>query len=111
MHEIVNPVGNKVVICKDEDKSVTRGGIVLPDSTKIPTMTGRVVGISPKIENDYDYSNIKKYCKVIFSPYNAIPVDFEKDNKLFIIPVSDIIAVLDRQNDDGIDEQGALVVA
>jgi chaperonin GroES len=52
--EIVEPIGKRVLIRKDEDKKKTKGGIQLPDNIEIPTITGRVVEISAEIENSQD---------------------------------------------------------
>ncbi len=41
--ETVEPIGNRVLIRKDEDKKKTKTGIHLPDKIEIPTLTGRVV--------------------------------------------------------------------
>ncbi len=90
--ETVEPVGNRVLIRKDADKKVTKVGIHLPDKIEIPTLTGRVVAISAQVENDIDYP-IKQYDKVLFNPKHGIPVDFEGDNRLFVIPVEDVVAV------------------
>jgi len=30
---------------------------------------------------------------VLFNPKQAIPVDFEADNQLFVVPVEDVVAV------------------
>jgi len=30
---------------------------------------------------------------VLFNPKHGVPVDFEGDNRLFVIPVADIVAV------------------
>lgn len=91
--DIIEPVGMRVLICKDEERRTTKGGIHLPDDAKIPVITGRIVAISVQIENDPDYP-LKQYDKVIVNPSNAIPVDFERDNKLFVIPVDDVVAVV-----------------
>lgn len=91
--DIIEPVGMRVLICKDEERRTTKGGIHLPDDAKIPVITGRIVAISLQIENDPDYP-LKQYDKVIVNPSNAIPVDFERDNKLFVIPVEDVVAVV-----------------
>jgi chaperonin GroES len=85
----------RILIRKDEARHQTRGGIVLPDSTEIPTITGRVVEISVQVERSEDFP-IRKYDKVLFHPRNAIPVDFESDNLLFVVPVDDIVAVFRR---------------
>lgn len=95
MSEFVEPLGKRILIRKDESKQKTRGGIVLPDQAEIPTITGRVVEISVLIERDLDFP-VKKYDKVLFHPKNAIPVDFEPDNLLYVVPIEDVVAVFRR---------------
>jgi chaperonin GroES len=93
--EYVEPIGHRVLVRKDEPKRETKGGIALPDAAEIPTITGRIVTISTAIENDDDVP-LKQYDKVLFHPKNAIPVDFEADNQLFVVPIEDIVAVFRR---------------
>ncbi|MEP0847874.1 MAG: co-chaperone GroES [Phycisphaerae bacterium] len=93
--EVVEPVGKRVLIRKDEDKKMTKGGIQLPGNIEIPTLTGRIVSVSRQVERDEDYP-IRQYDKVLFNPKNAIPVDFEGDNRLFVVPVEDVVAVFRR---------------
>lgn len=90
--ETVEPLGKRLLIRKDADKKRTKGGIQLPDSIEIPTITGRIVAVSRQVENDEDYP-IQRYDKVLFNPKHAIPVDFEGDNQLFVVPIEDIVAV------------------
>ncbi|MBY0263184.1 MAG: co-chaperone GroES [Phycisphaerales bacterium] len=90
--EIVEPIGARVLIRKDEDKKQTKTGIHLPDKIEIPTITGRVVAISAQVERDDDYP-IRRYDRVLFNPKHAVPVEFEGDNRLFVIPVEDVVAV------------------
>ena len=90
--EVVEPIGMRILLRKDQDKKVTKVGIHLPDKMEIPTLTGRVVAISAQIDRDEDYP-IKQYDRVLFNPKNGIPVDFEGDNRLFVIPVEDVVAV------------------
>ena len=92
MLETVEPIGSRVLIRKDEDRKQTKSGIHLPDKIDIPTLTGRVVAISAQVEHDEDYP-IKQYDRVLFNPKQGIPVDFEGDNRLFVIPVEDVVAV------------------
>jgi chaperonin GroES len=94
--EYVEPIGLRVLVRKDEPKKQTKGGIALPDSAEIPTITGRIVTISRAIARDEDIP-LKQYDKVLFHPKNAIPVDFEVDNQLFVVPVEDIVAVFRRE--------------
>ena len=94
--ETIEPIGNRVLIRKDPDKNVTKVGIHLPDKIEIPTLTGRVVAVSAQIDHDDDYP-IKQYDRVLFNPKNGIPVDFEGDNRLFVIPIEDVVAVFRKE--------------
>ena len=101
--EIVEPVGKRVLIRKDEDKKQTKSGIHLPDKIEIPTLTGRIVAISRQIERDDDYS-IKQYDRVLFNPKNAIPVEFEGDNRLFVIPIEDVVAIFRKDGESSVED-------
>ena len=90
--ETVEPIGARVLIRKDEDKKTTKSGIHLPDKMEIPTLTGRVVSISAEVASDINYP-IEQYNRVLFNPKDAIPVDFEGDNRLYVVPIENIVAV------------------
>jgi chaperonin GroES len=95
--ETIEPVGLRVLIRKDAEKRRTRGGIHLPDDAKTPVLTGRVVAISVQIDSNPDYP-LQKYDKVLIDPRNGIPVDLEQDNRLFIVPVEDVVAVFRKED-------------
>lgn len=101
--EIVEPVGKRVLIRKDADKKQTKTGIHLPDKIEIPTLTGRVVAISRQVERDDDYT-IEQYDRVLFNPKNAIPVEFEGDNRLFVIPIEDVVAIFRREGEANVED-------
>lgn len=90
--ETVEPVGPRVLIRKDEDKKQTKSGIHLPDKIEIPTLTGRIVSISVEVASNSNWP-VEQYDRVLFNPKEAIPVDFEGDNRLFVVPVENIVAV------------------
>ncbi|MBM4113890.1 MAG: co-chaperone GroES [Phycisphaerae bacterium] len=98
--ETVEPIGKRVLIRKDEDRKVTKVGIHLPDKIEIPTLTGRVVAISAQVARDLDYP-IQQYDRVLFNPKHGIPVDFEGDNRLFVIPIEDVVAVFRAGDESG----------
>jgi len=93
--ETVEPIGKRVLLRKDEDKKQTKSGIHLPDKIEIPTLTGRVVSVSAEVAADTKYP-IEQYDRVLFNPKEAIPVDFEGDNRLFVVPIENIVAVFRR---------------
>ncbi|MAD81197.1 MAG: co-chaperone GroES [Pirellulaceae bacterium] len=94
--EYVEPIGARILVRKDEPKRETKGGIALPDQSEIPTITGRIVTISAQVDNDQDVP-LRQYDKILFHPKDAIPVDFEPDNQLFVVPVEDVVAVFRRE--------------
>lgn len=94
-YDVIEPIGKRVVIRKDDNKRETRSGIVLPDSHEIPVITGRVIAISKAIENDDDQT-IAQYDKVLFDPREAIPVELEHDNRLFVVAIDRVLAIFRR---------------
>jgi chaperonin GroES len=102
-YDVIEPIGPRVLVLKDEPKRETKGGIALPDAAEIPTITGRIVTISRVVEHDEDMP-LRQYDKILFHPKNAIPVDFETGNQLFVVPVEDIVAVFRRSEDVKKDE-------
>src|ERR1041384_7555248 len=103
--DIIEPIGKRVVIRKDDNKRETRSGIVLPDSHEIPVITGRVIAISKQIENDEDQT-IRNYDKVLFDPREAIPVELEHDNRLFVVALDRVLAIFRRSDQKSTDVAG-----
>src|SRR3954468_19893198 len=95
--DVIEPIGKRVVVRKDENKSQTKSGIVLPDSHEIPVITGRVIAVSKAIENDEDQT-IRQYDKVLFDPREAIPVELEHDNRLFVVSIDRVLAIFRRSD-------------
>lgn len=96
--DVIEPIGKRVVVRKDDNKRETRSGIVLPDSHEIPVITGRVIAISKEIENDEDQS-IRQYDKVLFDPREAIPVELEHDNRMFVVALDRVLAIFRRSGE------------
>lgn len=94
-YDLIEPIGDRVVIRKDDNKRETRSGIVLPDSHEIPVITGRVIAVSKAIDNDEDQT-IAQYDRVLFDPREAIPVELEHDNKLFVVSIDRVLAIFRR---------------
>ena len=94
-YDLIEPIGERVVVRKDDNKRQTKSGIVLPDSHEIPVITGRVIAVSKAIENDEDQT-IRQYDKVLFDPREAIPVELEHDNRLFVVHIDRVLAIFRR---------------
>src|SRR5688572_9961399 len=96
-YDLIEPTGKRVVVRKDDNKRQTRSGIVLPDSHEIPVITGRVIAIGKAIENDEDQT-IRQYDKELFDPREAIPVELEHDNRLFVVHIDRVLAIFRRSD-------------
>jgi chaperonin GroES len=94
-YDVIEPIGERVVVRKDDNRRETRSGIVLPDTHEIPVITGRVIAVSKAIENDDDQT-IRQYDKVLFDPREAIPVELEHDNRLFVVSIDRVLAIFRR---------------
>jgi chaperonin GroES len=94
--ETVEPIGDRILFRKDEAKDTTKGGLILPNGSETEVLTGRIVAVSAKVEND-PLLPIDMYDKVLVNPSRAIPVELVLDNKLFIIPVEDVVAVFRKE--------------
>ena len=93
----VQPLGDRVVIQRDESEETTAGGIVLPDSAKDKPARGKVVSIGDgKLLNDGSRSTfqIKAGDRVLFSSYagDAFTID---DEELLLMREEDILCVIE----------------
>jgi chaperonin GroES len=106
-YDVIEPIGKRVVVRKDDNKRITKSGIVLPDSHEIPVITGRVVAIGKAVENDEDLT-IRQYDRVLFDPREAIPVELEHDNRLFVVHVDRVLAIFRRSDTPGTKTKGSV---
>ena len=84
------PLNGRVLMLRDKEREVTKGGIVLPSSSTIPSYSGRILAISEDLK-DSDF-NIQTYDKIIVDTSIApcIKVDMEDENKI-LVPIEAIV--------------------
>lgn len=93
----LQPLGDRVVIQREESEEKTAGGILLPDSAKDKPARGRVVSVgNGRLLDDGTRSPIQVSVgdRVIFSSYagETFKVD---DEELLLMREEDILAVVD----------------
>ena len=93
----LQPLGDRVVITREESEERTAGGILLPDSAKDKPARGQVVSVgNGKLLDDGTRSamQVKVGDRVIFSSYagETFKVD---DQELLLMREDDILAVID----------------
>lgn len=89
------PLGDKVVLKRQEAESKTAGGIVLPDSAQDKPQKGEVVAVGDgHVKNDGTRVplTVKEGDRVIFSSYAGDEIKIG-DEELLLLRESDILAV------------------
>ena len=93
----IQPLGDRVVIRRDESDEVTAGGIVLPDSAKDKPARGEIVSVGDgKLLNDGSRSEfqVKPGDRVLFSSYAGESLTID-DDELLLMREEDILCVID----------------
>ena len=93
----IQPLGDRVVVEREDSAEMTAGGIVLPDSAKEKPARGTVVAIGPgRLLDDGSRGEfqIKVGDRVIFSSYAGDEFKFG-DKKYLLMREADIFAVVE----------------
>jgi chaperonin GroES len=88
------PLGDKVVLRRQEAESKTAGGIVLPDSAKDKPQRGEVVSVGDghvKKDGTKVALSVKEGDRVIFSSYAGDEIKIN-DEEYLLLRESDILA-------------------
>lgn len=94
----LKPLGDRVVIEREEAKSTTTGGIVLPDTAKDRPQKGTVVAIGDgRITKDGKRRElqVKVGDHVLFSSYAGDEFKINGDQKVLLMREDDILAVVE----------------
>ncbi|MEI6474305.1 MAG: co-chaperone GroES [Planctomycetota bacterium] len=94
----VRPLGDKILVKRDEAATKTDSGIFLPESAKDKPKQGKVValgsGILNKDKGTYVPFTVKKGDIVIFSSYSGTEVKIDGDPYL-IMTEEEILGIVD----------------
>jgi len=93
----LRPLGDRIIVSRLKEESVSEGGIVLPDSAKEKPSRGEVVAVGNGVLSDHAVLRplaVKVGDNVLFGKYSG--TEIEADNKEFlIIRENDVMAVID----------------
>ncbi len=94
----VRPLGDKILVRRDEAASKTDTGIFLPESSKDKPKTGIVEAVGTGALNTDTGEriplSIKKGDRIIFTSYSGTEVKLN-DQELLIMSEDDVLAVID----------------
>ncbi len=94
----LKPLGDRVVVEREEAKSTTAGGIVLPDTAKDKPQKGKVLAIGEgRITKDGKKRElqVKVGDHVLFTSYAGDEFKIAGDQKVLLMREDDILAVID----------------
>ena len=93
----IRPLADKVLVQRLEAETMTRGGIVLPDSAKEKPQRGKIVSVGKgKVLDDGTTRKleVKKGDNILFSSYAGTEIEIDGKEYL-IMSESDIMAVIE----------------
>jgi chaperonin GroES len=94
----VQPLGDRVVVERDEAKDKTAGGIVLPDTAKDKPQRGKVIAVGDgRITKDGTRRplQVKAGDQVLFTSYAGDEFKLNGDKKVLLMREDDILAVIE----------------
>lgn len=95
----IRPLGDKILVKRDEAQTKTDSGIFLPESAKDKPKQGKVIAVGSGILNKdtgkYMPFTVKKGDSVIFSSYSGTEVKIDNEAHL-IMTEDDILAVVEK---------------
>ncbi len=94
----IRPLGDKIIVKRDEPTARTESGIYLPETAKDKPKQGKVIAVGSGILNketgDYLPFSVKKGDTVIFTSYSGTEVKIDNVDYL-IMTEEDILGVVD----------------
>jgi len=93
----LQPLGDKVVVERDESLDTTTGGIFLPDSAQDKPSRGTIIAIGTgKLLDDGTRGElqVKKGDRILFTSYAPEPINID-DQEYLLMSESDILAVIE----------------
>ena len=94
----LQPLGDRVVVERDESEEITAGGIVLPDSAQNAPARGRILAVGDgKLTNDGTRAplQLKVNDRVIFSSYAGDKFETDDGTELLLMREDDVLAVIE----------------
>ncbi len=93
----LQPLGDRVVVARDESLDITAGGIVLPDSAQDKPSRGTIIAVgNGKLLDDGTRGElqVKKGDRVLFTSYAPETINLD-DEEYLLMSEGDILAVIE----------------
>ena len=92
----VKPLNDRVLVKRTEELTVTKGGILIPDTAKEKPIEGKIVAVGPGKMSEQGQRmtlQVKEGDKVLFGKYSGTEIKID-DQDYVIMREEEILAVL-----------------
>jgi chaperonin GroES len=96
----IRPLNNLVQVRRDPPTSVTRGGIVIPDSAKDKLTKGTVVAAGRgkmSAHGHFIETTLKVGSRIVFGKYSGSEVESRGDEDLIFMSEDDVLGVIEEE--------------
>jgi len=93
----VKPLNDRVLVKRTEELTVTKGGIVIPDTAKEKPIEGKIVAVGPGKMSEQGQRmtlQVKAGDKVLFGKYSGTEIKVEGEEYL-MMREEDILAIIE----------------
>ncbi len=93
----VRPLGDRILVKREEPQETVRGGIIIPDSAKEKPQEGKVVAVGAgKLDDNGTRQplELKKGDRILMGKYSGTEVKIDGEEHI-IMREEDVLAVLD----------------
>jgi len=93
----IRPLGDRILVLREEEESKTSGGIIIPDSAKEKPHQGKIVAVGPgKMGDDGKRTamEVKAGDRILFSKYAGTEIKIDGVDHLFMRE-DDILGILE----------------
>ena len=93
----IRPLHDRILVKREEEKEVKKGGIIIPDTAKEKPQEGKVVAVGGgKVNEDGKKIplDVKAGDKILFGKYSGSEVKVE-DEEYLILREEDVLAIIE----------------
>ena len=93
----VKPLNDRVLVKRTEELTVTKGGILIPDTAKEKPIEGKIVAVGPGKMSEQGQRmtlQVKEGDKVLFGKYSGTEIKVEGEEYL-MMREEDILAIIE----------------
>lgn len=94
----LRPLNDRIIVRRLESETMTKGGIIIPDTAKEKPVEGEVVAVGPGKMLDSGERmkmEVKKGDRILFSKYGGTDIKIEGDEHL-ILREEDVLAIVSK---------------